>query len=225
MLSDDTIKFIASIFCGDIEEYYTYKSGPKLVRFFNQYFNHNDTYGQGFPSRWRYVFDKLVYFLNSNTFDKFLNIILSQEYIMSDKQCSLVEAVTRAEKVFNELNKRLKANFYKITKNGKEYHFIRENDDLVFVGSGGFANVYLQKSTGLIVKKLREDFLTNLAITSRFKREFEITKSLADLQNIIKVFSFDENECSYTMEQAETTLEKYIQNSNLTDEVKIKCVR
>lgn len=225
MLSDDIIKFIASIFCGDIEEHYTYKSGPMLVRFFNQHFNHNDTYGPGFPSRWRYVFDKLVYFLNSNTFDKFLNIILSQKYIMTDKQCSLVEAATRAENIFNELNKRLKANSYKITKNGKEYHFIRENDDLVFVGSGGFANVYLQKSTGLIIKKLREDFLTNQAIRSRFKREFEITKSLADLQNIIKVFSFDENECSYTMEEAETTLEKYIQNSTLSDETKIKCVK
>ncbi len=33
MLSDDTIKFIASIFCGDMEEHYTYKSGPMLVRF------------------------------------------------------------------------------------------------------------------------------------------------------------------------------------------------
>lgn len=225
MLSDDTIKFIASIFCGDIEGYYKYKSGSMLVRFFNQQFNYNDTYGQGFPSRWKYVFDKLVYFLNSNTFDKFLNIILSQEYIMTDKQCSLVEATTIAENIFNELNKRLKANSYKITKNGKEYHFIRENDDLVFVGSGGFANVYLQKSTGLIIKKLRDDFLTNHSIRSRFKREFTITKSLTNLQNIIKVFNFDENECSYTMEQAETTLEKYIQNSTLSDETKIKCVK
>lgn len=206
MLSDDTIKFIASIFCGDIEGHYTYKSGPVLVRFFNQHFNHNDTYGPGFPSRWRYVFDKLVYFLNSDTFDKFLNIILSQEYIMTDKQCSLVEAATRAENVFSELNKRLKANSYKITKNGKEYHFIREMMTLFLLAVADL-QMYIYKIYRVNYQKLKEDFLTNKAIRSRFKREFEITKSLADLQNIIKVFSFDENEYSYTMEEAETTLE------------------
>ena len=35
MLSDNTIKQIALMFCGDTEGYYSYKSGPKLVEFFN----------------------------------------------------------------------------------------------------------------------------------------------------------------------------------------------
>ncbi|MDX6459782.1 MAG: hypothetical protein QOE55_3479 [Acidobacteriaceae bacterium] len=35
-----------------------YRSGPDLVNFFNE-FAGNDSYGEGLPSRWRYVRDKL----------------------------------------------------------------------------------------------------------------------------------------------------------------------
>ena len=52
MLSENSLKQISHIFCGDTEGYYVYKSGPKLVDFFNRYFKDNDIYGQGFPSRW-----------------------------------------------------------------------------------------------------------------------------------------------------------------------------
>lgn len=225
MLTDDTIKTISLIFCGDIDGYYTYKSGPALVRFFNQNFNYNDTYGQGFPSRWKYVFDKIIDFINTNRFDKFLNIILNQKFIINDGKCTVIEAAEKSVKILQELNKILKTNSCKIIKNGNEYHLIRENEDLVFIGSGGFANVYYQKSIGLIIKKLKDDFLTNAGIRSRFKREYEITKSLNDLINIIKVYDFDDNECSYTMEKAETTLEKFIKESCLKNDAKIKCVK
>lgn len=51
-------------------------------------------------------------------------------------------------------------------------------------------------------------------IKSRFKREFIITKSLNDLNGIIKVFEFNERDYSYTMEKAEITLEEYIIKTN-----------
>lgn len=35
-----------------------YRSGPQIVRFFNM-LGFNDTYGQGFPSRWIYTDEKL----------------------------------------------------------------------------------------------------------------------------------------------------------------------
>ncbi len=62
-------------------------------------------------------------------------------------------------------------------------------------------------------------------IRSRFKREYNITKSLSDLQTIIKVFDYYEDNCSYTMEKAEQTLEEYVENSYLDDEIRIKCIR
>ena len=43
MISDNTIRKISEIFIGDSEEnYYKYKSGPKIVEFFNEYFGFED---------------------------------------------------------------------------------------------------------------------------------------------------------------------------------------
>lgn len=60
MITSDTIREVSEIFCGDISGYYTYKSGPKLVEFFNSYFQYKDIYQSGFPSRWAYVHDKII---------------------------------------------------------------------------------------------------------------------------------------------------------------------
>lgn len=225
MISQDTLKQISSIFCGDIEDYYTYKSGSKLVGFFNQYYNAGDVYRQGFPSRWMYVYDKLVGLINGGRFDTFLDIILSKSYLMSEQSLSQVAAAEKADEIWSGINRILQKDQYKITKREGKYHLVKENDDLELIGSGGFANVYKQKSTGLIIKKLKDDYLTDKGIRSRFKREFEITKSLQDAFGIIKVCKFNEENCSYSMEQAEITLEKYVLNNDLPMESKITCIR
>lgn len=41
-----------------INEETEYRTGPKLVQFFNR-LGFNDSYGQGFPSRWRYTDQRL----------------------------------------------------------------------------------------------------------------------------------------------------------------------
>lgn len=225
MISEGSLRQISHMFCGDIDGYYAYKTGPQLVSFFNQHFHANDRYGQGFPSRWAYVYDKLVGMLSANRIDPFLDIVLGREYLMRDCGISQVEAAERASEILEEFNRILQQDLYKITRNGKEHHLVQESDDLELIGSGGFANVYCQKSTGLIVKKLKDDFLTNRGVRSRFKREFEITKSLQDVYGIIEVFSFDEGSCSYTMEPAEITLEDYVRNNTLNNEIRINCIR
>ncbi len=225
MISESSLKQISYIFCGDTEGYYVYKSGGKLVAFFNAYYHMDDVYRQGFPSRWAYVYDKLVGFINANRIDEFLNLILSKEYLMREQSLSQIEAAEKAEMIWSEFNRIMQTDQYKITRNNGKYHLVKESDDLIFIGSGGFANVYYQKSTQLIVKKLKDDFLTDKGIRSRFKREYEITKSLQDTWGIIKVFDFDKGNCSYTMEQAEITLEKYIIDNDLPEETKINCIR
>lgn len=225
MISQETLKTISHMFCGDSEGYFSYKSGPQLVAFFNSYFNQDDKYTQGFPSRWAYVFDKLVYMLNHGTFDDFLNLVLSKEYLMRDLDLTPVQAAEHAQTTYSELNRIINKDLFTITHVKGKYHLCAESDDLVFIGSGGVANVYKQKSTGHIVKKLEDDYLTDEGIRSRFKREYVITKSLQDLYGIIEVYSFDEAACSYTMEEAERTLELYIKESVLTDEIRIKCIR
>lgn len=102
---------------------------------------------------------------------------------------------------------------------------ITEDNDLKFIGEGGFANVYKSLSTGLIVKKLKDDFKTNKGIRHRFKREFDLTKSLYDLPGVIKVYDFNEADYSYTMEEGETTLEDFLVNNNHNTEEKIVIIR
>lgn len=46
-LSSKTLEKLRNL----INEETDYRSGPKLVEFFNQ-FGFHDSYGQGFPSRW-----------------------------------------------------------------------------------------------------------------------------------------------------------------------------
>lgn len=225
MISEDAIKQISQIFCGDIQGYYSYKTGAQLVSFFNQYFHANDRYHSGFPSRWAYVYDKLVDMLNTRTIDSFFNTILGKAFLMRDLGITEVVAVEKAEEILSELNRIIGQDLCKITHLNGQYHLVKESDDLVLIGSGGFANVYRQKSTGLVVKKLKDDFVTDVGIRSRFKREYSITKSLQGTFGIIEVYSFDEGNCSYTMEPAETTLEDYVRKNDLSDDIKLTCVR
>lgn len=87
--------------------------------------------------------------------------------------------------------------------------------DESFLTKGGFAEIYLQKHSQRIVKKLKNEYKQNSALKSRFKREFEIMQSLSQVNGIIKVYEFDESEFSYTMEKADFTLNDYIVNNEL----------
>lgn len=225
MISENSLEQIANIFCGDIEDLYVYKKGSQLVKFFNHYYKTNEKYGSGFPSRWIYVYDKLVQLVKENKLDGFFNIILSREYLMSEQSMSQVEAAEKSEVIWNKFNDIVQQDMITILKKDGKYHIIEQNEDLEPVGNGGFANVYYQKSSGRIIKKLKDDFCTEASIRSRFKREYKITKSLQDMQGVIKVFSFDEGSCSYSMERAETTLEKFVLNNDLPEETKIICIR
>ena len=225
MISESTLRSIADVFCGNTGDYYSYKSGPQLVSFFNNHYDAKDQYQQGFPSRWAYVYNKLVELLNANRFDQFLSHILSTAYIMQDCGLTEVKAAERSQEVFQELNRIVAGDLYIITHRNGRYHLCKKDEDLVLIGSGGFANVYRQKSTGLIVKKLKDEFLADEGIRSRFKREFDITKSLQDAHGIITVFTFDSAACSYTMEPAEQRLDHYLQSPGITDAIRINCIR
>ena len=119
MISENSLRQISDIFCGDTPGFYSYKSGSKLVSFYNRYFNATDRYGQGFPSRWAYVYNKLSDMLNANSFDTFLDLILGKDYLMQDLGISQVEAAEKADEILNEFNRILAQDRYKITHNKK----------------------------------------------------------------------------------------------------------
>lgn len=220
MLDNNAITEISNIFIGDTENWYEYKSGPQLVEFFNQYFNVNEVYSKGFPSRWAYVAEHLKSLDESQKIDKFFEIILSKEYILSDSKVTEVKAVEKSNEIFNLFNRVLRPYSHNITRKGGVCRLAKINEDLKFYGAGGFANVYLQKSTGYIVKKLKEDYLSDSSIKSRFKREYDITESLQGIDTIIRVIDFDPDTMSYRMELADSTLEQFIQKNEINVDTK-----
>ncbi|MPQ32190.1 serine/threonine protein kinase [Clostridium estertheticum] len=224
MLSNESTRYIANIFIGDIDDFYSYKSGSNLVDFFNDFFGYSDEYKGGFPSRWTFVYDKIIDFINQNKIDAFLNIIIGKSFIMSDVGVNEVEAIELGVNILSNINHHIKKDGYYIIKNNGKFNLIKEDDDLEFIKNGGFAKVYRQKSSGRIIKKLKEELVIDNGIKSRFKREFSITKSLSDIPGIIKVYDFFEDNYSYSMEEAEITLYDYTINNNLSYEKQKKFI-
>ena len=102
MISEDSLKEISHIFCGDIEGYYSYKRGIDLVSFFNRYYQAGDVYQQGFPSRCTYVYDKIMSMLNAHTADSFFDIIIGKEYLIRDLGITEFESAKNSEKFLFE---------------------------------------------------------------------------------------------------------------------------
>lgn len=59
-----------------INEETEYRTGPQLVKFFNQ-LGFNDQYGQGFPSRWQYTDQKLALINGTPEIDKSIKILFN----------------------------------------------------------------------------------------------------------------------------------------------------
>lgn len=223
IISEDSIKKISNIFIGDSENLYTYKSGSQIFHFFNKNFGYHDVYSfnEAHPSRWIICSNKIIDLINKNNFTRFLNIILSLDYIQNEfSSLPIDEIAKKQEAIKNTLNLFLKDDFLKIVKVNKLFNLIALKDDEVFVGSGGFAECYLIKSLNLVEKRLNENLYTNEKIVSRFKREFDITKSLEGLNGIIRVFEFNPKKLSYTMEFCDCDLYKYVTENTFTIENK-----
>ena len=226
LISEDSLRRIIDLFNGDAEEdLFTYKTGSTLVKFFNNNFGFQDSYGQGFPSRWMFTLIKLTELIDMKKVNSFFTLILSKRYLMSEKSVSEVDAVVLSEKILHIFNQHLKADGFVIIKKNDTYELTSEDEDLVYVGEGGFALVYRRKSNGVIVKKLKEEFLLKKDIKSRFKREYDITKSLNDIHGIIEVYAFNAEDYSYTMKYAEQSLHSYITDHSHTFENQLTMLR
>lgn len=218
MIKRKTIEKISKIFIGDEMGYYEYKSGYVLVKFFNENFGYNHEYGvlpenpsiKGFPTRYVYVSDRLEELISLNRINIFFKIILNEMYIMNELDISEIDALDLKQKLFQEFNKILKIDGSELVEFQGNYKLENMDEDLQKIGEGGFAEVYLQKSTGYVVKKLKRNCLNYSANKSRFKREYEITRSIADIEGVIKVIDFNENSFSYRMEKADCTLKEFI---------------
>lgn len=98
-----------------------YRSGPVLVTFFNS-LGSRDVYGQGFPSRWKYVEDKLVPFNGTPQLDQCIKNLLSP--------VNFVGRLGDLDKIIIDFNQYLAFDGWKIIRDGKEIRFTKagEND-------------------------------------------------------------------------------------------------
>lgn len=81
-----------------INEETEYRSGPKLIKFFNK-FGFSDEYDQGFPSRWQYTDEKLS---KLNGTEKLKDVITELF-----NPINYVERIEDLDKYINELNQYL----------------------------------------------------------------------------------------------------------------------
>ncbi len=224
-MTTETLMKISIIFCGNEGEWFKYKTGPNLVQFFNTYFGYKDVYKNPFPSRHIYTNNKLIELYNKNKIEDFFNVILNKRYIMKEFEIVENEAATKIDFIHSKINTILNIDGFTLQLKNKKYYIIKEDDDLLPIGSGGFADVFEQKSTGLVIKKLRDDYWRDTGIVHRFKREFKISEELNALSFIIKVYEYNSNNYSYSMEKAELTLEEYIEKNIFNDDSKIIMIR
>lgn len=194
LFSDKVLREIITEFIGDSDSaVFNYKSGSVLVGFVNSFFNQNDSYGQGFPSRWQYLYHYLES-LDNEKMESFFQLILSERYLRREEEIlgqDVFQFIDKALKIFNEI---IDLDGFKLNRINGDLKLVMFDKDLVFIDSGGFAEVYRSKSTGYAIKKLKNDIRFDPGIRHRFKREFEITSNLSDISGVIPVYQFNEHE-------------------------------
>lgn len=104
-----------------INEKTTYRSGPTLVRFFNQ-LGFRDQYGQGFPSRWAYTDEKLTTLNGQPGLDKCIRMVFNP--------AEFIGRTNELRECLNEFNQYIAFDGWKVeVKNtGIEIHGTSEPD-------------------------------------------------------------------------------------------------
>jgi hypothetical protein len=103
-----------------INEETEYRSGPKLVTFFND-LGFNDSYGQGFPSRWIYTDNKLSQINGAPEIDKCIKKLFAP--------VNYIGRFNELDKFISEFNQYLAFDNWKITRDNKKIHFVKTSDD------------------------------------------------------------------------------------------------
>lgn len=218
LLTDEhIITEISKAFVGDEKGRvdFPYRSGAKLVEFFNQ-MGFQDKYGQGFPTRWKYAFERLTYIFRQGRVNEFFSIALSYKEIFKfrgDYENLQVDEVIN--KIINQVNREiLKLCGKQILVKGDIVEII-DIIKQVPLGGGYFSLVYKKEINGKLVaeKCLKDEFKNNTEYLSRFKREYEIMKSLNDTNATIKVLGYSKVDSSFTMEFAQETLKQFIEKN------------
>lgn len=204
-ISSKTIDFLKDLVTGD-SKITEYKSGPRLVEFFNS-LGFNDSYGGGFPSRWVYAKQKIeevngskklegliksllnpINFIDNeeklvsiiDTFNKYLDFD-GYNVLIKDKKCKIVALNSREVEIEN--TKHLDDDFI--------LEQIRKSEEKMSLGDfdGAITNArsLLESVIGYIHKHLTGE---NLEKTGDLKKDY---KSVRNSLNLTPDMYTDEN--------------------------------
>jgi len=94
-----------------INEETEYRSGPQLVRYFNS-LGFNDSYGQGFPSRWMYTDEKLERINGTPELDKCIRMVLNP--------ANFIGRLADLDNCISEFNKFLAFDKWRVVREGAD---------------------------------------------------------------------------------------------------------
>jgi len=99
-----------------INEETEYRSGPKLIKFFNE-LGFNDSYGQGFPSRWMYTDEKLAHINGTPELDKCIKKLFAP--------VNFIGRFNELDNFIKEFNQFLVFDKWKVIRNEAEITFVK----------------------------------------------------------------------------------------------------
>ena len=151
-LAARTITALGRIVTGD-EMISRYRSGPDLVRLFNDY-GSDDVYGQGFPSRWQYAEEKLRELNGTEALASLICEVLDpREFLGCDKE---------PEPAIDYLNKRLSYDGYEVVLESglakiRNLKGVQVKAIHPFEGSKEHAHLFIDEQIKKSEKKIQEE--------------------------------------------------------------------
>ncbi len=161
-----------------INEETEYRSGPKLVDFFND-LGFNDAYGQGFPSRWKYTDDRLNQINGTPELDKCIRKVFNP--------VNFIGRISELDKHIKELNQFLAFDKWQVIRNETEITFQKAqkvvlNDDNAELKADDFLE---KEFSEISLNELGLDGVVTDILSERFE---EIKSCLSSNANLSVIF-------------------------------------
>ena len=221
-ITESTKKNLSLYFNGDSEgSVYNYRTFTQLADLYHSRFGATD-----FPpgaSRWILCSNTMEDMARSGRIHEFFTVMLSVRNISKElEEPDLAISAEKRQSAIKDINRILLADDLELLEVSGSLILHGMDDDSNLIGSGGFAKVYKVPGKNLVVKKLKDEFKANAGIISRFKNEFRlITENLKGIPGIIRAYSYNSDEISYTMEYCASDLKAYLRHTGLSEEARI----
>jgi len=161
-----------------INEETEYRSGPKLIEFFKD-LGFKDSYGQGFPSRWKYTDDRLIAINGTPELDKCIRKLFNP--------VNFIGRISELDKFIQDFNQYLAFDKWQVVRNETEITFrkadkINLHDDKVEIKADDFLE---QEFKDISIDELELDAVISQILKTRFD---EIKNCFSAKANLSVIF-------------------------------------